>query len=71
MRDPGAAFAAENTRYDTIGNLGVERVRFGLDDLLRDRAGVERRVRDRRRLGPAERFTGSFETLPALTIPWF
>ncbi len=69
--DPEAAFAAEKARYDALGNLGVERVRFGLTDLLRDRPGVERRIRDRRRLGSPERFTGSFATLPALAIPWF
>ena len=68
--DPAARFAAEKKRYDALGNLGLERVRFGLNDLLEDRAGVQRRIRDRRRLGLRERFTGSLETSPALTIPW-
>lgn len=69
--DPEAAFAAEKRRYDALGNLGLERVRLGLTDLLEDRGGVERHIRDRRRLGSRDRFTGSFEHLPALTIPWF
>ncbi|MEO3937981.1 type IV toxin-antitoxin system AbiEi family antitoxin domain-containing protein [Dermatophilaceae bacterium Soc4.6] len=69
--DPHAAFRAEKARYDALGNLGLERVRFGLDDLLKHRARVERHVRDRRGHGSRARFTGRFERLPALTIPWF
>ena len=35
--DPHAAFTAEKARYDALGNLGLERVRFGLTDLLTGR----------------------------------
>ena len=32
--DPAAAWELEKARYDRVGNLGLERVRFGLTDLL-------------------------------------
>ncbi|HEY6743249.1 MAG TPA: hypothetical protein VI110_12895 [Lapillicoccus sp.] len=58
--DPRAAWEAEKARYDRIGNLGVERVRFGLTDLLRHETRVRRAITMRRRCGSLTRFSGSF-----------
>jgi hypothetical protein len=58
--DPDAVFAAEKARYDRIGNLGAERVRFGLDDLLHHEVRVKTAIRSRRQCGSMARFSGSF-----------
>ena len=50
----------EKARYDRMGNLGLERVRFGLGDLLGRPEAICRTVRLRRSVGSRERFTGSF-----------
>lgn len=62
--DPESVWEAEKARYDRIGNLGVERVRFGLTDLLRHEARVRMAIRMRRRSGSLARFSGSFR-IPA------
>ncbi len=51
---------AEKQRYDQMGNLGLERVRFGLGDLLGRPEEVCRTIRLRRSVGSQARFTGSF-----------
>ncbi len=43
-RRPAARWDEEKTRYDRLGNLGLERVRFGLDDLLKRAGGVRLEV---------------------------
>ncbi|MEO7235831.1 MAG: type IV toxin-antitoxin system AbiEi family antitoxin domain-containing protein [Lapillicoccus sp.] len=58
--EPPRPWLAEKVRYDRMGNLGLERVRLGLDDLRRGRAWVTRTVHDRRRVGSIERFSGTF-----------
>jgi hypothetical protein len=63
--DPEAVWEAEKDRYDRIGNLGVERVRFGLTDLLRHEARVRRAITTRRRCGSLARFSGSFRIPPS------
>lgn len=57
---PETTWEAEKERYDRLGNLGLERVRFGLHHLLNQGALVRRRVSERRGVGSASRFTGSF-----------
>ncbi len=51
---------AEKARYDEMGNLGLERVRFGLSDLLGRPEAVCRTIRLRRSVGSRGRFTGAF-----------
>lgn len=63
--DPEGAWQAEKQRYDRVGNLGLERVRFGLDDLLHREATVRGQIRARRRVGSAARFSGRFQCTPA------
>jgi hypothetical protein len=58
--DPQAAWEMEKARYDRVGNLGVERVRFGLTDLLRHGDRVRSTIRHRRASGSLARFTGHF-----------
>jgi hypothetical protein len=58
--EPPRPWLAEKARYDRMGNLGLERVRLGLPDLRRGRGWVTRIVRDRRRVGSTERFSGTF-----------
>ena len=58
--DPEAVWEAEKARYDRVGNLGVERVRFGLTDILRHEMRVRTAIRSRRRAGSLARFSGSF-----------
>jgi hypothetical protein len=58
--DPQAAWEQEKARYDRVGNLGVERVRFGLTDLLRHGDRVRSSIRHRRACGSLARFTGHF-----------
>lgn len=67
--DPRRRWDEEKGRYDRLGNLGLERVRFGLDDLLTRADGVRSEVTSRRRTGSASRFTGRFRELPALRLP--
>lgn len=62
--DPRARWADEKDRYDAVGNLGVERVRFGLGDLLHHRGVVESRVRARRAAGRRTDAQGRLEELP-------
>ncbi|MEP6648901.1 MAG: type IV toxin-antitoxin system AbiEi family antitoxin domain-containing protein [Lapillicoccus sp.] len=50
----------EKVRYDEMGNLGLERVRFSLDDLHGRPEAVRRTIRLRRSVGSRGRFTGSF-----------
>lgn len=58
--DPLAALALEKTRFDRIGNLGLERVRFGLDDLIHAGGRVCSTIRMRRAAGSLARFSGQF-----------
>lgn len=51
---------AEKVRYDRMGNLGLERVRFELNDLLGPSWPVVRTISQRRGVGSRRRFTGSF-----------
>ena len=60
MVDPDAVWEAEKARYDRLGNLGLERVRFGLTDLRRHEVQVRMAVRARRGCGSLTRFSGSF-----------
>lgn len=62
--DPQARWLKEKDRYDAVGNLGHERVRFGLDDLLHRRGVVESRVRARRAAGRRTQVQGRLEELP-------
>ncbi len=55
-----SSWLAEKDRYDRMGNLGLERVRFGLGDLLGRPEAVCRTVHQRRAVGSRHRFTGSF-----------
>lgn len=66
---PERRWDEEKTRHDRLGNLGLERMRFGLDDLLHRAGGVRSEVVARRRTGSATRFTGRFHELPALRLP--
>lgn len=63
--DPEAAWEMEKARYDRVGNLGAERVRFGLTDLLHHETRVRSAIRTRRACGSRSRFAGSFRILPA------
>ncbi|MEP6648709.1 MAG: type IV toxin-antitoxin system AbiEi family antitoxin domain-containing protein [Lapillicoccus sp.] len=58
--DPDVVWQHEKERYDRVGNLGLERVRFGLVDLLRREAAVRRQIAARRRAGSISRFSGTF-----------
>ena len=60
--DPDRAWEREKTRYDAIGNLGLQRVRFGLDDLLHRQHRVEASVRRAREAGSLSRFSGCFRS---------
>lgn len=62
--DPAREWKAEKDRFDAIGNLGLERVRFGLGHLLGEESLVQRRVRDRRRVGRRAGFRGTLQELP-------
>ncbi|GAA1892048.1 type IV toxin-antitoxin system AbiEi family antitoxin domain-containing protein [Lapillicoccus jejuensis] len=66
---PERRWDEEKARYDRLGNLGLERVRFGLDDLLHRGGGVRSEVTARRRTGSAVRFTGCFQEVPSLRLP--
>lgn len=58
--DPSAVWEVEKARYDRIGNLGLERVRFGLTDLSRHGGRVRAAISGRRRCGSLDRFSGRF-----------
>jgi hypothetical protein len=58
--DPDTAWALEKARYDRLGNLGLERVRFDLMDLLRHEQRVRSTIRTRRACGSPGRFAGPF-----------
>ena len=58
--DPWAAFGQEKERSDSLGNLGLEQVRFGTGHLLRGPQGVVEVIARRRAAGSRARFTGSF-----------
>ncbi len=58
--EPPRPWLAEKVRYDRMGNLGLERVRLGLDDLRRGPGWVTRTIEDRRRVGSLHRFSGTF-----------
>jgi hypothetical protein len=58
--DPQAAWEREKSRYDRVGNLGVERVRFGLTDIVRHGERVRSAIRIRRACGSLDRFAGHF-----------
>ena len=58
--DPEAAWEIEKARYDRVGNLGLERVRFGLTDILRHEERVRSVIRTRRACGSLARFAGHF-----------
>jgi hypothetical protein len=51
---------AEKVRYDRMGNLGLERIRLGLQDLLGGPTLVRRTVQARRDAGSIGRFSGTF-----------
>lgn len=61
--DPQTRWEEEKERFDRVGNLGVERARFGLSHLLHEAEVVQQRIRDRRAAGATRRFSGSFRTL--------
>ena len=63
--DPQVTWLLEKQRYDRVGNLGLERVRFGLDDLLHRDTTVRAQIRARRRVGSISRFSGRFVTTPS------
>lgn len=63
--DPEAVWREEKRRYDRVGNLGLERVRFGLADLLNRDGAVRAEIRARRRVGSATRFTGHYRLTPS------
>jgi hypothetical protein len=63
--DPEAVWNEEKRRYDRVGNLGLERVRFGLTDLLHREGAVRADIRARRRIGSASRFTGRYRLTPS------
>ena len=58
--DVRAAVNAEKARGDGLGNLGLERVRFGLRDLVLGPRGVVDVIERRRAAGSISRFTGYF-----------
>lgn len=62
--DPGSRWHHEKDRYDAVGNLGYERVRFGLGDLLHHRGVVESRARARRAAGRRTQVQGRLQELP-------
>ncbi|HEU4330499.1 MAG TPA: hypothetical protein VFR40_05230 [Lapillicoccus sp.] len=63
--DPEGTWRSKKERYDRVGDLGLERIRFGLDDLLhRDRV-VRAQIWTRRRAGSTARFSGRFQRTPA------
>jgi hypothetical protein len=62
--DPEAVWREEKRRYDRVGNLGLERVRFGLTDLLRRESAVRADIRARRRVGSSTRFSGRYRLTP-------
>jgi hypothetical protein len=66
--DPDAVWELEKARYDRIGNLGLERVRFGLVDLLRHEQRVRSTIHARRACGSLGRFTGHFRRSPASNL---
>ena len=63
--DPAGVWREEKRRYDRVGNLGLERVRFGLTDLLHRESAVRADIRARRRVGSAARFTGRYRLTPS------
>ncbi len=63
--DPRGSWRREKARYDALGNLGLERVRFGLDDLLLRRHQVTSLVRDARGRGSRSTFSGRFRSTDA------
>ena len=63
--DPAGVWREEKRRYDRVGNLGLERVRFGLTDLLHRESAVRADIRARRRVGSAVRFTGRYRLTPS------
>jgi hypothetical protein len=60
-----SSWLAEKDRYDRMGNLGLERVRFGLNDFLGRPDAVCHTVRERRSVGSRQRFTGTFRLTDA------
>lgn len=59
------AWLAEKARYDQMGNLGLERVRFTLRELRGQPEPIRRTIRLRRSVRSRGRFSGSFrETDP-------
>jgi hypothetical protein len=65
VEDPRAVWEMEKARYDRIGNLGLERVRFGLTDLTHHGGRVCSTIRTRRGAGSLTRFGGHFRIPPA------
>ena len=66
--DPEAAWEIEKARYDRVGNLGLERVRFGLKDILRHEERVRSVIRTRRACGSLARFAGYFRVPSASNL---
>ena len=69
--DPSMVWRVEKRRYDGMGNLGLERVRFGLEDLLHHGASVRAVIRARRAAGSRSRFSGSFQPTDATGLRCF
>jgi hypothetical protein len=63
--DPAAVWHEEKRRYDRVGNLGLERVRFGLTDLLHRESAVRADIQARRRVGSVARFAGRYRLTPS------
>lgn len=64
-QDASVRWAAEKRRYDAMGNLGLERVRFTLDDLLHRPRQTATQIQARRSAGSADRFSGQFRLTDA------
>jgi hypothetical protein len=63
--DPWARWRVEKTRYDAMGNLGLERVRLTYDDLRRHPTQSRRVIQLRRAAGSPSRFDGTFRRTDA------
>lgn len=63
--DPWARWRVEKSRYDAMGNLGLERVRLTYDDLRRHPTQSRRVIQLRRAAGSPSRFSGTFRRTDA------
>ncbi len=58
----------QRRREDRLRDTGLQVVRYGVADVLRDLPGLAQQVNERRAAGAASAFTGRFRLQPAL--PW-